>query len=92
MIRLRYFAGIGEQLGTAEETYPQFAGTDLAASTLADLKEAVIARHGDEVRANLDLCAFMANGQRLIDDAALAPVRGTAAELVIDALPPFAGG
>lgn len=78
-VRVRYYAGMVDRAGTEEETF-----TDV--ETLTDLKEAVIARHGDQITSPLSACSLLVDGQ-VVSDSDL-PVRG----LRVEVLPPFAGG
>ncbi|MDO4665712.1 MAG: MoaD/ThiS family protein [Actinomycetaceae bacterium] len=78
MVKVRYFAGIAELAGTSEES---FATTNLGA-----LKNEILCRHGQNMAAPLSVCAFLAEGEYLGEDAALTD------GITVDVLPPFAGG
>lgn len=77
MTRVRYFAAAAEAAGTdAEERSEQ---------TLDELRAAVIADH-PALGGILPRCAVLVDGVRSDDDRALGDA------LLVDVLPPFAGG
>ena len=78
MATVRYFAAAAEAAGCESE--------ELAATTLAELRAVVIARHGPGLAHVLSRCAVLVSGLRGDDDT---PVGG---DDVVDVLPPFAGG
>ena len=77
MATVRYFAAAAEAAGCESE--------ELAASTLGELRAAMLARHGPELAHDLGRCAVLMSGVRGEDDT---PVGG---DDVVDVLPPFAG-
>jgi len=77
-ITVRYFAGAAEAAGCESET--------LEAEGLPELREAMLARHGDSLAAVLDRCSLLVDGVHA--DAAPPLVDGAR----VDVLPPFAGG
>ncbi|WP_158371122.1 MoaD/ThiS family protein [Cellulosimicrobium cellulans] len=79
MITVRYFAAAAEAAGTGTEEVP--------ALTAAELRAALVERHGDGLRRVLERCALLHEGERLDDPRA--PLRPGG---LVDVLPPFAGG
>lgn len=81
-VTVRYFAGAKAAAGTRSETLDVPAGT-----TLADVVTAVAAAHGD------GLARVLASSSLLVDEVA-AHDRDAALPdgVVVDVLPPFAGG
>lgn len=77
-VTVRYFAAAAEAAGTAQEV--------VRAGTLAELRTAVVERHGDGLARVLTRCAVLHDGARPDDDAPLPD------GAVVDVLPPFAGG
>jgi molybdopterin converting factor small subunit len=91
-VRVRYFAGAAEAAGCEEETLRvgPAAGPPSAARpqgpTVADLRAAMLAAHGPGLARVLPRCALLVAGVRAGEED---PVP---AGVVIDVLPPFAGG
>lgn len=79
MVTVRYFAGAAEAAGCEQEA--------VEASTLGDLRDAIVTLHGDSLARVLGRCSFLVDGRRA--DAPAAPVPAGA---TVDVLPPFAGG
>ncbi|WP_144876240.1 MoaD/ThiS family protein [Microbacterium sp. 1.5R] len=77
MTRVRYFAAAAEAAGTDAE--------ERSEPTLQQLRDAVVAEH-PALADILPRCAVMVDGVRSDDDRALDDA------LLIDVLPPFAGG
>lgn len=80
-VQLRYFAGVAEAAGTAEESVEVAAGT-----SVAGLREQLAARHGAEFARSLSVSAVLVDGVRVAEDAELP------AGIRLEVLPPFAGG
>ncbi|MFT0763414.1 hypothetical protein [Scrofimicrobium sp. R131] len=78
-VNVRYYAGMVDRAGTERESYQ--------ADGLAQLKDEVVARHGDGIAQPLSACSFLQGGQVVSGDATWS---GDAIELEV--LPPFAGG
>lgn len=78
MIAVRYFAGAAEAAGRESE--------ELAAATVEELREAMVAAHGAGLARVLDRCSLLADGRRVAGTDPLP--EGT----TVDVLPPFAGG
>lgn len=78
-VTVRYFAAAAEAAGTPTET--------LVAGTAGQLRDAMVAEHGDDLARVLTRCSLLAGGKRLDDDAAPLTAGST-----VDVLPPFAGG
>lgn len=83
-VTIRYWAAAKEAAGLTSET--------VEASTLADVIEAVVARHADRPRLAkvLGSCAYLVNEQPVgkRDHATVTLTDGAQ----VEALPPFAGG
>ncbi|MFV0253618.1 MAG: MoaD/ThiS family protein [Beutenbergiaceae bacterium] len=79
MTTVRYFAAAAEAAGTESE--------ELAATSVGQLRAAMVARHGDGLARVLPRCALLVAGQRADDESH--PVSD---DDVVDVLPPFAGG
>ena len=79
MVTVRYFAAAAEAAGVHTEA--------LAARTVGELREAMVAAHGGDLERVLTRCAVLVDGLRLQNDAA--PL---ADGDLADVLPPFAGG
>lgn len=79
MVTVRYWAGARAAAGCAEES--------LAASTVAELIEAVSARQ--DLRRVLPACSLLVDGTSVRPDERTRPLPDNA---VVDVLPPFAGG
>lgn len=77
MARVRYFAAAEEAAGREEEVRSE--------PTLGDLR-AALAREYPELGRILPRCAVLVGGSRANDDAPLA------GDVLVDVLPPFAGG
>jgi molybdopterin synthase sulfur carrier subunit len=77
MARVRYFAAAEEAAGRDEEVR--------AEATLGDLRAALTRQYPD-LGDILPRCAVLVGGSR-VDDAAPLP-----SDVVVDVLPPFAGG
>lgn len=81
-VTVRYFAAARAASGIDEEpmTLP-------GAATVADVLDAAVASHGEELKRVLARCSYLRNAVAIHD---------TATELVdgdqVDVLPPFAGG
>jgi sulfur-carrier protein len=78
-LTVRYFAGARAAAGLTEETLP--------ASSLSDLVDELVARHGPELAKVLAVASFLVDGATCRDREAQLP-----AEATVDVLPPFAGG
>lgn len=78
MITVRYFAGAAEAAGTTQE--------QVDAATAADLRAALVAAHGTALDRVLGRCSLLAAGRRVEGADPLEP------GVVVDVLPPFAGG
>lgn len=78
-VTVRYFAGAAEAAGCEQEP--------LEASTLADLRTAMLTRHGKPLERVLTRCSLLVDGRRT--DAPDTPLPAGA---TVDVLPPFAGG
>jgi molybdopterin converting factor small subunit len=76
---VRYFAAARAAAGTTEEV--------VAADTLASLRAALVAAHGERLGKVLQVASFLVDGTSWRDPEALLPADG-----VVDVLPPFAGG
>lgn len=87
-VTVRYFAGAAEAAGRVEESVDLsdlvVARTDR--TTAADLRAALIARHGEGFARVLRRCSLLVSGVRADDGDAVPP------GAVVDVLPPFAGG
>ncbi|WP_458042441.1 MULTISPECIES: MoaD/ThiS family protein [Bacteria] len=77
MARVRYFAAAEEASGREEEVRSE--------QTLGDLR-AALTNDYPELGRILPRCAVLVGGSRAGDDAALA------SDVLVDVLPPFAGG
>ncbi|MCK9874718.1 MULTISPECIES: MoaD/ThiS family protein [Frankia] len=81
-VTVRYWAAARAAAGVTEET--------LVASTLAQVQDAIAARHGGTLPSLLRRCSYLVDdqpaGQR--DPATLTLAAGA----VVEVLPPFAGG
>lgn len=79
MTQIRHFAAAADAAGTVSE--------DASASTLGDLTDLLVHRHGEQFAAVLGRCSVLVDGRAVTDAAeSLLDAR------VIDILPPFAGG
>jgi len=79
MVMVRYFAAAAEASGIDSEA--------LEASTLSELRAAMVAAHGANLERVLTRCSILVAGVRL-DEGTAALADGD----VADVLPPFAGG
>jgi molybdopterin synthase sulfur carrier subunit len=79
MIRVRYFAAAAEAAGVDAETF------DVA--TAGELRAAMVEVHGTALDRVLTRCSLLAAGRRVDDDA-----EPLADGVLVDVLPPFAGG
>lgn len=78
-VPVRYFAAAAEAAGVAHE--------ELEASTVGELRAAMVAAHGPDLDRVLGRCSLLAGGLRVSsDDTPLT------AGVTVDVLPPFAGG
>jgi molybdopterin synthase sulfur carrier subunit len=78
-VTVRYFAAAAEAAGLTTE--------DLEAATAGELVARMTEAHGADLARVLSRCSLLAAGRRVPDDATpLAP------GVVVDVLPPFAGG
>ncbi|GAB3226359.1 MoaD/ThiS family protein [Glycomyces halotolerans] len=77
-VRVRYFAGAKAAAGRAEESAP--------ASSVAELKTLLSARHGHDLERVLKVATLLVDGRGVGDDAVLAE------GVTVEVLPPFAGG
>ncbi|RFU20099.1 MoaD/ThiS family protein [Geodermatophilus marinus] len=78
-VTVRYFAGARAAAGVDTETR--------TAGTLAELVEQVVAAHGERLERVLTACSFLVDGTQTRDRSLkLQP------GVVVDVLPPFAGG
>ncbi|RKT52309.1 MoaD/ThiS family protein [Saccharothrix australiensis] len=84
MVRLtvRYFAGARAAAGVADEDV-ELPG----APTVAQVLDAVRARHGDGLARVLAACSFLVDGVAVRDHGVAVPSGAQ-----VDVLPPFAGG
>lgn len=81
-VTVRYFAAAAEAAGLAQEV------VDVAPeSTLAELLDELVGRHGDRLEQVLKRSSLLVDEVVVRDRAALTPTGAT-----IDVLPPFAGG
>ena len=79
MILVRLFAAAEAAAGTDTE--------EVEAATLGELKDILVARHGEGLEAVLGRCSMLVDGRAgRPDDHDLTGARG------VDVLPPFAGG
>jgi len=78
MARVRYFAAVEEAVGSAEELRDEV--------TLGELREALLAEHA-ALGEILPRCSILVAGSR--QDDAGTPL---GADVLVDVLPPFAGG
>lgn len=78
MVTVRFFAAAAEAAGTEQVL--------VNPGTLAGVREALVAAHGDELARVLRQCAFLVDGRRVEPDQVLD------AGVLLDVLPPFAGG
>lgn len=79
-IEIRYFAAAAEAAGREHETWQSAADT-----TLAALREELVARYGDAMAKVLRSGSFLIDGRVRRDDGPIGGAR-------VDVLPPFAGG
>jgi molybdopterin synthase sulfur carrier subunit len=79
VIRVRYFAAAAEAAGVDAETFD--------AATAGELRAAMVDAHGAELDRVLTRCSLLAAGHRLDDDA-----EPLTEGVLVDVLPPFAGG
>ncbi len=79
VLTVRYFAAARAAAGVTEEA--------VAGKTLAELREALVAAHGDRLGRVLASASFLVDGVAWRDLDAPLPAAGT-----VDILPPFAGG
>ena len=81
-VTLRYWAGLREAAGTAEE--------QLRASTVADALAQAREAHGERFSSVLAVCSVVVDGDPVgrRDPASVALREG----VLVDCLPPFAGG
>ena len=79
MAHVRYFAAAAEAAGCQAES--------VEAENLAQLKDALVAAHGDGFARVLARCSVLVDGQNT--DALDTPL---AEATTVDVLPPFAGG
>lgn len=79
MTQIRHFAAAADAAGTVSE--------DASASTLGELTELLVNRHGEQFAAVLGRCSVLVDGRAVTDSA-----ESVAGANVIDILPPFAGG
>ncbi len=78
MVRVRYFAAAADAADTPEEA--------VDAATFGELRGVMVARHGAAFASVLEQCSVLMAGERLVGDAAIPE------GVVVDVLPPFAGG
>ena len=76
-MKVRYFAAAEEAAGVAEETRSE--------QTLGGLRAALVADHPG-LAGILPRCAVLVDGARVDDDTVLGD------DVLVDVLPPFAGG
>lgn len=79
MAKVRYFAAAAEASGMQSET--------VAASTLGELRRALVGAHGVSFAHVLERCSVLVDGTHA--DAPDAPLADGS---LVDILPPFAGG
>ncbi len=79
MTVVRYFAAAAEAAGRADEVWPE------PATTVGELRAALIARYGDAMSRVLETGSFLVDGVVSRDPARALGQR-------VDVLPPFAGG
>ena len=87
-VTVRYFAGAAEAAGREEERMDlrDLVVAPTGRTTAADLRAALIARHGEGFARVLRRCSLLVSGVRADDGDAVPP------GAVVDVLPPFAGG
>lgn len=78
MITVRLFAAAAEAAGVDTE--------QVAATTAGELRDALSARHGDDLRRVLARCSLLVDGRVATAEDPLPE------GVVVDVLPPFAGG
>lgn len=78
MVTVRYFAAAAEAAGREAETF--------RAATVGELRAMMLERHGDDLGRVLPRCAVLVAGVRGED------ATGLGEGVVVDVLPPFAGG
>ena len=76
---MRYFAGARAAVGIEEESAD--------AQTLGELRDHLVATHGERLERVLTACSFLVNGVAAREESVPLPAGGT-----VDVLPPFAGG
>lgn len=87
-VRVRYFAGARAAAGTTEETVRVVPpGAGIASVSVADVLEAALALHGDQLARVIAASGFLLDGVAVRDRNTEV---GDGAQL--DVLPPFAGG
>ena len=79
VLRVRYFAAARAAAGVTEEA--------VAGATLAALRDALVAAHGERLGRVLTSASFLVDGVAWRDPDAPLPPGST-----VDVLPPFAGG
>ena len=82
-VSLRYFAGVADAAGCREESIEVPEG-----ATVAEMCRSLSAVHGPEFARIVAVSALLIDGARA-NETAPVPVRDG---LVVDVLPPFAGG
>ena len=80
-VTVLFFAGAREAVGTRRETVGLKTGT-----TITELAEELVARHGEGLRAVIPSCALWVNGEPATPATALRPGDEVAV------LPPVSGG
>ncbi|MBA3524241.1 MAG: MoaD/ThiS family protein [Geodermatophilaceae bacterium] len=78
-VTVRYFAGARAAAGVAEES--------MTASTLSELRSAMVRAHGEPLAPVLESASFLVDGVSVRD-----PATTLADGATVDVLPPFAGG
>jgi molybdopterin synthase sulfur carrier subunit len=78
-VTVRYFASARAAAGTASET--------IDVTTVAELRAAVVKRHGPAMARVLPACGLLVDGTSCHDDLTTL-TKGA----IVDILPPFAGG
>ena len=79
MTQVRLFAAAADTAGTSSEEVT----SDTLGALVSDLRE----RHGEQFEAVLDRCSILVDGRAVTD-----PAESLTDALVVDVLPPFAGG
>lgn len=85
-VKVRYFAGARAAAGVAEETVRIERGSG-GVVTAADVIDAVLILHGEQLAKVVAACSFLIDGLA-VRDRSIEVAEGSE----LDVLPPFAGG